>query len=512
MRIQHKYSYNMNGVYLVTEEKQNTGHSLSIQEAEILLKAKSLGFLVVIIFVEAATSAYHTTAQHRVKMNEMKEFILRNPNANSVIFFDESRVTRLIEDFYTGFIVPVKEKIPTLTLYSTKLEGEWDENDPIVQMRLTLAYEESARKSSTAYSYHNGVINKSPNDGKPKRPGSRYPYGYTKLSKEDIELIPDENASIVQFIFYLYSYGYSEKKIATLLENSNVPSPSEYNHWNDSSIRYILTNHWYKGDLTWFARTSYSNSKKKSIEEISLFSNHHQGLIGSSLWEITQFFRNSKNKDRMNSPFLLRNLVFCKDCGETLKTKNQTSAKSKNDSSFYFCSNCKCKVRKDTLHQKTINDFAMRWARGLKSQIQTFKKVSSNWKQMCAKTIQSLKDDIDVLRYKLGTLKETDEFYEELLQAVESQLKFQEKQKLYYQSVLLRIEELSKDQMLLEIIARFLLDIYRYSTEEKRSIFLLSIKQIEFDFKRDHFNIEYRLSPYVEIETLMDDSLEMKTS
>ena len=487
-----------------SDEKQNNGHSLSIQESEIIWKAKALGFVAVVIFVEAATSAFHTSAKHRLKMNEMKEFILTNPNANTVIFFDESRVTRLINDFYMDFIVPVRTKIPTLKLYATKVEKEWDENDPVVQFRMTEAYEDSARKSSAAYNYHNNVINKS--EDKPRRPGSSYPYGYTKLTKEDLDLLPNENAPIVQLIFYLYSYGYSEKKIAALLENSNVPSPSEYSHWNDSSVRYILTNHWYKGDLTWFVRRSYTDSTKKPIEESSLFTNHHTALISPSLWEITQFFRKTKYKDRMDSPFFLRNLVICKECDAVLKTKNQTSARSKNDSSFYFCPTCKYKVRKDFLHKQVINDFSIRWSGSLKNQHQLFKKVFSSWKKHCTKTIQTLKDEIDNLRYKMAMLKETDEYYEELYQAVNSQLTFKEKQKLSYINILTQIEELQSDQLSLEIIERFVQDINHYTSEEKRSIFLLSIKQIDFDFKRDHFNIEYRLSPYVNIESEMDNA------
>lgn len=96
------------------------------------------------------------------------------------------------------------------------------------------------------------------------------------------------------------------------------------------------------------------DSKKRPLEEASLFSNHHQALIGPALWEITQSFR--KNKDRIDSPFILKNIIFCSNCGESLKTKNQTSAKSKKDCSINFCPNCKCKIQKEILHQKIIND------------------------------------------------------------------------------------------------------------------------------------------------------------
>lgn len=113
-----------------------------------------------------------------------------------------------------------------------------------------------------------------------------------------------------------------------LLAQSNVPSPSEYGNWSDSTIRYILNNRWYIGDLVWDARISFSNSKKKPVEELKLFSNHHPALIEEGLWEVTQFFRNLKsNRHRMDSPFILKTLVSCKRCEVELTTKNQTSSK-----------------------------------------------------------------------------------------------------------------------------------------------------------------------------------------
>lgn len=447
-------------------------------------------------------------------MNEMKEFILRNSNANSVIFYDESRVTRLIADFYLEFIVPVKEKKPDLKLLSTKLDEDWNENNPLVQMRLTLDYEESVKKSYRALNYQETLINKSKTPGKPERPGARLPFGYTKSNIDDIDdLVPDENAAIVKLIFYLYSFGYSERKIAELLESSKVPTPSKYSHWSDSSVRYILNNLWYMGNLVWFSRTSYSNSKKKPIEETSLFSNHHNPLIGSSLWETTQFFRNSKkNKDRMDSPFILRNLVFCNDCGEKLKTKNQTSAKSIKDESIYFCPNCKCKKRIDSLHHKVINDFSLRWTRELKSHKKVFKKVSNIWKKLCSEEIQTLIADIENLRYKMGLINPKNEHYDEFREAIELQLKSKEQNKLNYINVRSQIDLLLEDNMTSELIDRFHQDLHNYSNEEKKSIFLLSIRKINYDFNRDHLAIEYRLSPYVEIESLMDSITEQKTS
>ena len=63
---------------------------------------------------------------------------------------------------------------------------------------------------------------------------------------------------------------------------------------------------------------------------------------------------------------------------------------------------------------------------------------------------------------------------------------------------------LSEDEMQAELIGRFKQDIHNYTNEEKRAIFLLAIETIGINFSKDnHIRIDYRLTPYVEIEDLM---------
>lgn len=93
-----------------SDEKQSSGHSLSIQERAIIIKAQSQGYQAVVIFVEAANSAFHNSAIKRPKMKEMKEYILSNKNTDAVIFYEESRVSRRIEDFPLEYLVPIREK------------------------------------------------------------------------------------------------------------------------------------------------------------------------------------------------------------------------------------------------------------------------------------------------------------------------------------------------------------------------------------------------------------------
>lgn len=529
MGIRHKFVYYVNDVYVITEEerpgltaislpwnlykdkiklavgyirwsdeKQNSGHSHSIQERAIIIKAQSMGYQGVVLFVEAAKSAYHYNANKRAQMRALKHFILSNSNANSVIFYEESRVTRAITDFYKEVIVPLREKKHELKLFSTQHDGEWNENDPRVQMKLALDHDESVKKANRVRDTQKIIFNNN------RRPPASYPYGYSKTNDDLGDLLPDKNASIVVFIFYLYSFGYSDKKIAELLEISQVPSPAGYGNWSDSSIRYILNNLWYVGSLSWDARMSFSNSKKKSLEEFHVLQNHHPALIEMGLWETTQFFRNLKSKNnRMDSPFILKNLVSCKECGENLETKNQTSAKSKKNGSIYFCPICKCKLKKDILNRIVIQDFADRWGREIKFYHQRLKNEMIDWKKVCRKKVSDLTAYIEKLRFNINILKPTDENYDEILEITKIQLMSREKEKTLYINTQEKIEQLLIESVTIELIDRFKQDIHSYNNIEKRSILLLAIKAITYDFKRGDFEIEYRLTPYVEMESII---------
>lgn len=528
--IGHKFAYYENNIYVITEEerqestpikppwnlyqdkvklaagyirwsdeKQNSGHSHSIQERAIIIKAQSLGFQGVVIFVEAAKSAYHNSVNKRKKMSALKEFILSNSNANAVIFYDESRVTRAITDFYTGIIVPLRERKPQLKLYSTQSNGEWNENDPLVQAKLTFDHDASFNKANSIRATQKKVFDNN------KRPPASNPYGYSQANDEVDDLLPNENAEIVVLIFYLYSYGYSDQKIAELLAFSQIPSPAGYGNWSDSSIRYILNNLWYMGELAWNSRMSFSNSKKKPLDEIGIISNYHPALIEMGLWETTQFFRNLKSKKiRIDSPFILKDLVSCKECGEKLETKNQTSSKSKTDGSIYFCLKCNWKIKKDVLNQVIIQDFADRWGREIKNYPKRLKNEMTDWKRICKRKVSELTADIEKLRVNLSKLKPTDENYDEILEIIELQLKSMEKDKTLYINTQEKIEQLLIESVTIELIDRFKQDIHSYSIVEKRSILLLAIKVISYDYKREKFEIEYRLTPYVEIETEME--------
>ncbi|MGA3674370.1 hypothetical protein [Lysinibacillus agricola] len=126
-----------------------------------------------------------------------------------------------------------------------------------------------------------------------------------------------------------------------------------------------------------------------------------------------------------------------------------------------------------------------------------------DWKQICKKKIEALTGEIEQLRVKAATIKSTDDHDEILQDIIETQLKAMEKEKTSYVQTHERIEQLLNEQMTIELLNRFKQDIHLYSHTEKRAILMLAIKSIAYDFKRNDFEIEYRLTPYVEIEALI---------
>lgn len=536
MSIEHKYCYVFNGVYLITKQHnlsyeqvtmpfniykdklkilvayvrwsdrgQTLGHSLEMQVREIIARAKIEGYQIVILFVDEATSAYHKPAQNRTEMLNMKNFILSNKNVCAAIFYEESRVTRLIEDFALYILGPIKQARPNFVVFSTKIEGEWDENNPYVQARLSFAHEEAVIKSEKGYDFQKGVVIDSPN---PQRPGSRNPFGYENTTLRSNDISTNEYAEIVVLIFYLYSFGYSDKKIAELLNAAQIPPPSLHakKGWADSSVRYILCNYWYSGNLAWFTRTSYHNSKKKPIDESFLLENHHDPLIGPNLWNITQYFRHyKKNKDRMNSPFILRDIIVCEKCDQPLDTKNATPAKYTKKYLYYTCPNCKEKILIEDLHQIVLNDFSSRWSRELKLYLDKAKKILQTWNKVLNDQLLHTKAQLDKLKYNYSMLKEDTDYYEDLKESFNYQIHTTEKLKQQYYETKEQMSLLMDDPSIVELLGRFKNDIHDYSFEEQRSLILLSIQKISIDFnKENHVSIEYRLTPFVDIENLIN--------
>lgn len=152
-------------------------------------------------------------------------------------------------------------------------------------------------------------------------------FGYRKIDKK---LVIDEDAAkIVKKIFDLYLEGYGYRTIASLLQNENISTPSQYmkhgNYpiakvWRSLHVQRILTNQVYVGDMVSgkTEKVSFKNKKtrKKPKDQWIIVKNNHEPIIDRETFDKVQKLIKSKTtfapKTPKPSPF--SGLLICGKC------------------------------------------------------------------------------------------------------------------------------------------------------------------------------------------------------
>ncbi|WP_053954798.1 recombinase family protein [Inediibacterium massiliense] len=160
--------------------------------------------------------------------------------------------------------------------------------------------------------------------------GSHPPYGYMK---HENQMIPSEDVStyVVQKIFSMYLGGNGFYKIAKELNDKGYPTPSQIANkknssliWHQSTIRNILSNSFYVGDLV------QNKGKINSIysqDHMIKIQNTHQGIIDRVTFEEVQkkIKENGKNKGS-KGVYLFSNLLICGECKSSMHFKKDKEA------------------------------------------------------------------------------------------------------------------------------------------------------------------------------------------
>lgn len=152
--------------------------------------------------------------------------------------------------------------------------------------------------------------------------------GY-KLVDGKFVLIP-EQAAIVKKIFNLYEKGYGDMKIARLLNNEGIKA-YEGGLWSKSSVRCILSNYNYTGDL--ILQKTYSEdyiSKKRKTnngnKDKYLVSNNHEPIITKEQFERVTNLRKERlnlnnNTSQPYKKYPFTGILKCGNCEKNYKHK-----------------------------------------------------------------------------------------------------------------------------------------------------------------------------------------------
>ena len=283
------------------------------------------------IFVgEYVDDGYSGTNFERPGFSKMIEDIKSNL-INLVIVKDLSRLGR--DHVMTGYYI--EKYFPENNIRFISLQEGYDS-----------ALNQASNDSSTFiiacndyYSKQNSVKIRNVLNNKRKQGkfiGSAPSYGYMKDPNEKGHLIPDpEYAPVVKKIFKMAASGVGLSDITSYLNDNNIKTPSSlkrkspnskmrYNEqWTISSVKKILKNRMYTGDMVQSTqiKVSYKSKKKKTLPKSNwdIVPDMHEALVDKLTFERIQGNVKRTNKSiSKRDKRLFENLLFCKECGNAL--------------------------------------------------------------------------------------------------------------------------------------------------------------------------------------------------
>ncbi len=185
------------------------------------------------------------------------------------------------------------------------------------------------------------------------------PYGYVKDPNNKSKLIIDEfPAMIIKDIFKWKLEGYSQSKIADMLNEKDVLSPAEYKKsiglkyvtgfqvnnkakWSVKTISRILKNKVYIGTLEQGKSSSPNHKIRKAVlkqeSEWIVIENNHDAIIDDIEFYnvnglLKKYTRTAPNKESVH---LFSGMLHCSDCGVNLVRKIVPSGKK--EYVYYIC-------------------------------------------------------------------------------------------------------------------------------------------------------------------------------
>ena len=263
--------------------------------------------------------------------------------------------------------------------------------------------------------------------------GGRTPFGYMKDPNDRNKLIIfEEQAVVVRRIFDMCLEGLSFYKIALRLTNEKVKTTAEYcsfewknnyhlNYglWNTKTIRDILTNRMYIGDLVQNKRNKVNYKVKKIIknnpENYIVVENTHEAIIEKEIfYQVQKRIPKNAGRNEKKETHLLDGLLYCGDCGHRISV---TSRRKKDNRCYTICNYYRTymKYHVCTTHSNnydvleniilnTLKELCLNYIDKKKIKEETLKNINNDNKQSIKKEISVLKTEINRINSNLDNI------------------------------------------------------------------------------------------------------------
>lgn len=343
----------------VSTDKVEQSESLENQKQQFLhfIKERSYDLYDFYVDVESGTTDKREGLKKLIEDAQKGLF-------DTIISKELSRLARNGELSYSIKRIAENNNVDIITM-----DGAVDTTDPSKQNMFGLyawVYEQESQRTSDRIK---SVLSTKAKNG--KFMGSHPPYGY---EVNDGKLSPrnDETVEVVKFIYQKFLEGWGSDKISRSLDKKSYPTPAQIANksnagkfWQGSSVRLILSNQAYKGDLVQHKETTISvtNKKRRKVpkDEQIIVPNAHPAIISQEDWETVQSILEKRKTDksiRKGENHLFTGFLKCGDCGKGMNYRQNRKG--------YICGGhakhgkiaCTTHIiKEDVLKQIILNDF-----------------------------------------------------------------------------------------------------------------------------------------------------------
>lgn len=166
-----------------------------------------------------------------------------------------------------------------------------------------------------------------------------YGYNYNIETKEIT--INEEEANIVRYMFERYAEGIGSSTIAKELTAKGIKTPKGGTKWCESTIRGILKNEKYIGDVLMgktFTIDPISHKRLSNLGEVDkhYYKEHHEPIISKDLFDRVQEIRTKRagnretgrRNDNYSKKYPFSSKLYCAFCGSLLTRRNWNANRS----------------------------------------------------------------------------------------------------------------------------------------------------------------------------------------
>lgn len=166
-------------------------------------------------------------------------------------------------------------------------------------------------------------------------------YGYNyNIETKEITINEDE-ANIVRYMFERYVEGIGSSSIAKELTAKGIKTPKGGTKWCESTIRGILKNEKYIGDVLMgktFTIDPISHKRLSNLGEVDkhYYKGHHEPIISKELFDRVQEIRTKRagnretgrRNDNYSKKYSFSSKLYCAFCGSLLTRRNWNANRS----------------------------------------------------------------------------------------------------------------------------------------------------------------------------------------